>query len=144
MTRALALNPSADVRAAIGVNLVKLGDAQRGFALIEKGMAESPRAPPFFFVGYLVNAVREHDDEAAFKWAERMAAPDWPLSQAVLAAFAARTGRADVARRAVERLRELRPGFAETGRELIGRSRLGAEAEAEISDGLARAGVQLR
>jgi tetratricopeptide (TPR) repeat protein len=144
LARALALNPSADVRAAIGVNLVKLGDTQRGFALIEKGMAESPRAPPFFFVGYVVNSVRLHDDEAAFMWAERMATPEWPLSQAVLAAFAARTGRTDVAQRAVKRLRELRPEFAENGRELIGRSRLGAEVEAEVEDGLARAGVRLR
>jgi adenylate cyclase len=144
LARALELNPSADVRAAIGVNYVKLGDVERGSALIEKSMAESPRAPPFFFVGYFVNAVRQHDEEAAFRWAERMAAPEWPLSQAVLAAVAARTGRADVAQRAVERLRELRPEFAANGRELIGRSRLGDEAEAEITDGLARAGVELR
>jgi len=144
LARALALNPSADVRAAIGVNFVKLGDTERGFALIQEGMAESPRAPPFFFLGYFVNALRLHDDEAAFKWAERMATPDWPLSQAVLAAVAARTGRADVAKRAAERLVELRPNFAANGRELIRRGRLGAEVEAEIMDGLARAGVELR
>ncbi|HVY66611.1 MAG TPA: hypothetical protein VHH11_17450 [Gammaproteobacteria bacterium] len=142
--RALALNPSADIRAAIGVNFVKMGDTERGFALIGKGMAESPRAPPFFFLGYVVNALRTHDDEAAFLWAKRMAAPDWPLSQAVLAAVAARTGRDDVARRAVERLQRLRPEFAENGRELFRRGRLGADVEQQVVDGLARAGVVLR
>ena len=91
IARALALNPSADIRAAIGINFVKMGDTERGFALIEQGMADSPRAPPFFFLGYVVNALRIHDDQAAFTWAERMATPGWPLSQAVLAAVAART-----------------------------------------------------
>jgi adenylate cyclase len=144
LARALALNPSADVRAAIGINLVKLGETERGFGLIEKGMAESPRAPPFFFLGYVVNSLRLHDDEAAFHWAERMATPEWPLSQAILASVAARTGRADIARRATERLLQLRPNFAANGRELLRRGRLGAEAEAEVVDGLVRAGVYLR
>jgi tetratricopeptide (TPR) repeat protein len=143
LARALALNPSADVRAAIGINFVKLGETERGFRLIEKGMAESPRAPPFFFLGYVVNSLRLDDDEAAFHWAERMATPEWPLSQAILAAVAARTGRGDIARRAAERLIELRPNFAANGRELLRRGRLGARVEAEVVDGLARAGVDL-
>jgi tetratricopeptide (TPR) repeat protein len=144
IARALALNPSADIRAAIGINFVKMGDTERGFALIEQGMADSPRAPPFFFLGYVVNALRMHDDQAAFTWAERMATPGWPLSQAVLAAVAARTGRADVAQRAVATLLELRPDFAAHGRELFARGRLGADVEAELCAGLARAGLELR
>jgi TolB-like protein len=144
LERALALNPSADVRAAIGINFVKMGETARGFALIEKGMAESPRAPPFFFLGYVVNALRLNDNEAAFHWAERMATPEWPLSQAILAAVAARAGRGDIARRASERLLELRPTFAADGRELLRRGRLGAQVEADVVDGLARAGVDLR
>ena len=54
IARTLALNPTADVRAAIGVNFVKMGETERGVALIAQGMAESPRAPPFFFLGYVV------------------------------------------------------------------------------------------
>ena len=144
LARALALNPSADVRAAIGINFVKMGDTARGFALIEKGMAESPRAPPFFFLGYVVNSLRTGDEDGAFHWAERMATPEWPLSQAILASVAARTGRHDVARRATERLLALRPNFSTNGRELIRRGRLGAEVETEVVDGLVRAGVYLR
>ena len=144
LARALALNPSADVRAAIGINFVKMGDTERGFALIEKGMAESPRAPPFFFLGYVVNSLRVGDDEAAFNWAQRMATPEWPLSQAILAAVAARTGRGEIANRAKQRLLELRPSFAANGRELLRRGRLGTQVEAEIVAGLARAGVDLR
>jgi len=70
--------------------------------------------------------------------------PDWPMSQAVLAALAARTGRTDVARRARERLLVLRPNFAVNGRELIKHEHFGAETEAVLVDGLARAGVELR
>jgi adenylate cyclase len=144
IAHALALHPSADIRAAIGINFVKMGDTERGFALIEQGMADSPRAPPFFFLGYAVYALRMHDYEAAYRWAERMATPGWPLSQAMLAAIAARTGRAEVAQRAAKRLLTLRPNFAANGRDVISRGRLGGDVEAVLFDGLARAGVELR
>jgi adenylate cyclase len=144
IAHALALHPSADIRAAIGINFVKMGDTERGFALIGQGMADSPRAPPFFFLGYAVHALRMHDYEAAYRWAERMATPGWPLSQAMLAAIAARTGRAEVAQRAAKRLLTLRPNFAANGRDVIARGRLGGDVEAVLFDGLARAGVELR
>jgi len=143
VARALALDPSADLRAAIGINFVKMGQPERGFALIDQGLAESPRAPPFFFLGYVVHALRTHDHEAAFKWAKRMATPDWPLSQAMLAAVAALTDHEREARKAARRLLELQPDFATTGRELIARGRLGSEADAALSEGLALAGIEL-
>lgn len=141
--RALALDPSADLRAAIGINFVKIGQPERGFALLDEGIAESPRAPPFFFLGYAVHALRMHDYDGAFKWAQRMATPDWPLSQAMLAAVAALTNHEQEAHRAARRLLELRPDFAATGRELVARGRLGPETEAALVEGLARAGVVL-
>jgi hypothetical protein len=107
-------------------------------------VAESPRTPPFFFLGYVVHALRMQDREAAYHWAERMATPDWPLSQAVLAAVAALTGHDDRAHQAAKRLLELKPSFATTGRELIARGRLGADANAELARGLALAGLELR
>ena len=143
IARTLALDPTADVRAAIGVNFVKMGETERGFALIEQGRAESPRAPPFFFLGYVVYSLRMRDLEAAFAWAERMEAPEWPLSQAVLAAVAALTERPERARHAAERLLELRPDFATNGRGLIARGKLGVEVESLLVEGLARAGVEL-
>jgi hypothetical protein len=106
-------------------------------------MAESPRAPPFFFLGYTVNALRMHDYAAAFRWAQRMATPDWPLSQAMLAATAALAGHEDRAHVAAERLLELRPSFATTGRSVIARGRLGPDVEALLAEGLALAGVTL-
>ena len=140
----LALNPSADLKAAVGINLVKMGQTERGFALIDRGLAESPRAPPFFFLGYVVNALREHDYPAAYKWAKRMETPDWPLSQAMLAAVAALTQHPAEARTAARRLLELRPDFPVKGRELIARGRLGDETDSALFEGLALAGVDLR
>jgi hypothetical protein len=143
VARVLAMNPSADISAALGINFVKMGEVERGFALIGQGMAESPRAPPFFFLGYTVNALRMHDYAAAFRWAQRMATPDWPLSQAMLAATAALAGHEDRAHVAAERLLELRPSFATTGRSVIARGRLGPDVEALLAEGLALAGVTL-
>jgi TolB-like protein len=144
VARVLALDPSADLKAATGINLVKMGQPERGFALIDRGLAESPRAPPFFFIGYVVHALRTHDYPAAYKWAKRMETPEWPLSQAALAAVAALTQRDDEARAAAHRLLELRPDFADRGRELIERGRLGAESEEALVRGLELAGIELR
>jgi len=144
IARALALSPSADIRAALGINFVKMGQPERGFSLIEQGLAESPRAPPFFFLGYVVHALRMHDYPAAYVWAERMATRDWPLSQAVLAAVAALVGDSERASAAAKRLLELRPTFPENGRALIARGRLGQEVEDLLAQGLALAGLQLR
>jgi TolB-like protein/Tfp pilus assembly protein PilF len=143
VARTLALNPSADIRTALGINFVKMGQVERGRALIDAGIADSPRAPPFFFLGYVVDSLRMHDHSAAYAWAQRMATRDWPLSQAFLAATAALAGDANRGREAAARLRELEPTFAATGRDLIARGRLGKAVESQLFRGLALAGVTL-
>jgi TolB-like protein/Tfp pilus assembly protein PilF len=143
VARTLALQPSADIRAALGINFVKMGEVERGLELIDQGIADSPRAPPFFFMGYVMQALRTQDYEAAYKFAQRMATRDWPFSQAVLAAAAALAGRPERAHEAAERLLELRPEFAATGRDLLARARLGDDVESQIESGLQLAGVAL-
>jgi hypothetical protein len=120
-----------------------MGEVERGLALIDEGIADSPRAPPFFFLGYVVQALRARDYAGAYASAERMATREWPLSQAVLAAAAALDGKQERAEQAAKRLLELRPEFARTGRDLIARGRLGADIESELFRGLALAGVAL-
>lgn len=139
--RALALDASADIRTALGVNLVKLGDVERGLALIDHGFEESPRAPPFFFIGYAVESMRHKDYEQAFAWAERMNSPEWPLSQTFITALAALTGREDRARDGAERLLALRPAFASEIGEQFERWRLGEEVEQCLVEGLVLAGI---
>lgn len=73
-----------------------------------------------------------------------MEAPEWPLSQALLAAVAVLSDRPEQAQRAAKRLLELRPDFTATGRELIARGKLGSEVESLVAEGLERAGVELR
>jgi TolB-like protein/Tfp pilus assembly protein PilF len=143
VARTLALKPSADIRTALGINFVKMGQVERGRELIDAGIADSPRAPPFFFLGYAADALRRQDYGAAYGWAQRMAARDWPLSQAFLAATAALAGEPQRGREAAARLRELRPAFAATGRDLIARGRLGSDVESELARGLALAGMML-
>lgn len=143
VARTLDLNPSADIRAALGINFIKMGEVERGLALVDRSIADSPRAPPFFFMGYVVQALRENDYAAAYKAAQRMVTRDWPFSQAVLAATAALAGDPQRARTAAARLLELRPTFAADGRDLIARGRLGADFESKIGRGLALAGVSL-
>jgi adenylate cyclase len=143
VARTLALNPSADIRAALGINFVKMGQVERGLSLIDRSIADSPRAPPFFYMGYVVQALRVHDYDAAYSSAQRMATRDWPFGQAVLAAVAALAGQPEKAREAAKRLRDLQPAFAATGRDLIARGRLGHDVESQLAAGLALAGVPL-
>jgi adenylate cyclase len=144
IARALELSPTADIRTAIGINFVRMGETARGLALLDEGIASSPRTPPIFFVGYVVEAMRMCDFEAAVAWNERMEASRWPMSQAFMAANAALSGRPERASRALERLLELRPDFRERGRELISRGKFGSDIEAVLTAGLEAAGLVLQ
>ena len=144
IARALELSPTADIRNAIGANFIRMGETERGLALLDEGIAISPRSPPMFFVGHVVEAMRMCDFEAAVAWNERMEASRWPMSQAFMAANAALSGRPERASRALERLLELRPDFRERGRELIARGKFGSDVEAVLTAGLAAAGLVLQ
>jgi adenylate cyclase len=119
--QALEHNPNAATRAAIGSNLIRLGEPERGMKIWEAAVAQSPRTSPYFFLGPTFLYVKKGDYATALTWAERIDAPQFIIGQTLIAALAAREGEDQLARTALARVLALQPRFSEIGRTLMHR-----------------------
>ncbi len=136
-------NPNAATRAAIGGNLIRLGDAERGMKMWEAAVAESPRSSPYFFLPPTFFYLEKGEYATALQWAQRVDAPQFIVSQAIVAALAARVGEEDVARTALARLLALQPKFSEVGRTLMHRWGLSDRDIDALVAGFAALGVDV-
>ena len=141
--RTLARDPPLASLPAIGLDLIRLGERDRGLAIALEGIERGPRTSPFFFIGPAIYYIGAGDNEEALNWAERIDAPDYIIGQVLTAALAAELGQSERARRQVNRILAAYPGFAEYGRVLIDRWAFGADVNAVLIEGLGRAGVTL-
>jgi hypothetical protein len=81
---------------------------------------------------------QKYDDALAF--ALRIDAPDWPLGHLIVAAAGALGGRADLAKRARERVMELEPKAATKLPDVLRRWRIEPKLAGELERGFAAAG----
>jgi hypothetical protein len=141
--RTLELRPSsAQAFAQGGFLLVVSGDAQRGLPLTEK--AKELKTPlGFYHLTYAASHLREGRFDQALEAAIAVDAPNWVFAQAVLAATAAHTGRADVAHSAAQRIRELYPRFEAEALTNIKRWHFDPAFEKALTSGLRGAGLKL-
>jgi adenylate cyclase len=139
----LQRNPNAATRVAIGGILIRAGDAERGMKIWQDAVAQSPRTSPYFFAGPMFYYLRKGDYGAALEWAERVDARDFLISQAIVAALAARLGQDDLARSALARLLELQPRFGTVGRTLMRRWGLEDREIDALIEGFAALGVEV-
>ena len=110
--RTLALRPdSVQALAQAGFLLAVRGDAARGLPLIQQARALSKTPVQLGNLAYAVTYLRERRFAEALAFASKIDARNWVVAQAVVAAAAAHGGRAETARIAAERLRELYPQF---------------------------------
>lgn len=110
--RALRLRPnSAQALGQAGFLLVISGDSANGLVLAEKARQQTRTPQGFYYLTYVASHLREGQFEEALAAAEKVDGPNWVFAQALLAASAAHSGRADIARGAVQRIRELYPKF---------------------------------
>jgi adenylate cyclase len=136
-------NPNAATRAAIGSNLVRLGDGERGMQIWEAAVAESPRTSPYFFLGPTFLYLKKGDYATALRWAERIDAPQFIVGQAILAALAARQREDPLARTALAHVLALQPKFGEVGRGLMHRWGLEEQEIDVLIAGFAELGVPI-
>jgi len=141
--RALQLDPPAAMRASLGLNLIRLGEGERGMSMIEDALRESTRAAPYFFSGPAIYYMSLRDYDQALQWAARIDAPDFIIGQVLVAALAAHAGQVERAERAVERIQRIHPRFAEYKQVLIGRWELSTAEETLLTEDLEIAGVRL-
>jgi adenylate cyclase len=110
--RTIRLRPnSSQALASAGFLFVIAGDSVLGLELTEKARALTKTPVGFHDLTLAANHLRERRFEDALAAAARVDGTNWIFAQALLAAAAAHSGRDDLARGAVQRLRELYPEF---------------------------------
>jgi adenylate cyclase len=131
---------NGEAQAMLGAFFVLSGDTQRGRALVDAAIASTDHAPSGYHATRALAALREDSVDEALASALRIDSPDWPLGHVVVAAIAARAGRADLAARARARALTLDPTIDATHSELLRRWRVEPVLTALLEGGFADAG----
>jgi TolB-like protein len=143
--RTIALRPSsAQALAQGGFLLTVRGDSTNGLNLLQKARDLSTTPLAAYHLGYAVTYLREHRFPEALGAALKVDAQNWAVAEAIVAAAAAHSGRADIASKAAQRLRELYPEFEAEALENFERWRFDAEYYDVLVSGLTAAGLVLR
>ena len=130
---------NAEAQAYLGAMFLLSGDTQRGHALVASAIKWTPEAPSGYYASRALAALREHRYDDALDLALQMDSPDWPLGHVIVAAAGALSGRADLAKRARERLIEIDPAIAAKLPDVLRRWRVEPELARELERGLAAA-----
>jgi len=142
--RAIALRPSgAQAYAQGGFLLVVTGDSADGLAMAEKARELTKVPVGFYYLTHAASQLASRQFDDAFEWAAKVDSPNWVFAQAVLAAAAAQSGRADVAHSAVGRIRELYPRFEVEALTNFERWHFDPAFHTALVDGLRAAGLNL-
>ena len=142
--RALSIQPPHPaVLVQVGYWLTLSGDWQRGVPLIEQALPATTHPPGWLNAAFAFRYLLTRDYEQALVAALRVDAPEWFLTPLTVSASAALAGRDDLAQRERQRLLELKPDFASSGRELLGRWNADDALVAVLIEGLSRAGLEL-
>ena len=119
--------------------LPRSGETERGRALVADAIQWTSKVPSGYYASSALAALRERQYEEALSFALRIDAPDWPLGHIIVAAAGALGGRADLAKRARERLIELEPGIATKLPDVLRRWRVEPVLAGELERGFAAA-----
>jgi tetratricopeptide (TPR) repeat protein len=120
--RAIALNPmDGNSLASLGEVIVYSGSLERGLQLTARAKQLNPNHPGWYWYVDVYNAYRQADYKAALGFALNVNLPDhWPLHM-FLTAIHGELGDTTAASNALRQLLRLRPDFAATGREDVGK-----------------------
>ena len=140
--RAIALN-SYDMLtlAEYGARLVMTGEVERGLRTLRRAGEYGSVLPSWHhYYLFLGNYLAGNLKEAAFH-AEQITSEDYPLGLVARAIAANRTGNADQARRAIERLIEVQPAWRTDARRLLEKSIYDSASVDRLMRDLAAAGL---
>ncbi len=138
--RALHLNPNhADMVADVGIYAYLTGEWERGLALARKAIALAPVHPGWFRIVFALDHYRKGRFEDALIEARKGAIPDYSPSLVLLAMINGRLGRIEDARRAMEALAKLHPGFVEGPRRYFEALNMPADFVGQCLEGIRQA-----
>jgi len=144
IARTIELRPSsAQAYAQGGFLLVITGDSEDGLALAERAKELTKVPVGFYYLTHAASQLRDGQFAAALESAVKVDSQNWVFAQAVLAAAAAQSGRADIAQSAAKRIRELYPRFEAEALTNFERWHFDPAFQAALVNGLRAAGLRL-
>jgi hypothetical protein len=115
------------------------GETERGQALIASAIKWTAAVPSGYYATSALAALRQRRYDDALDFALQMDSPDWPLGHIIVAAAGALAGRADLAKRAHDRIIQMDPAIPTKLPELLRRWRVEPVLAGELERGFAAA-----
>jgi adenylate cyclase len=141
--RAVALNPMDGYTAAYqGFLTAYSGDWERGCAWAERARKLNPHHPGWYWFPSVFDGYRKRDYRAALDAALKINMPRFWRPHFALAVIHAQPGERDAARIALQQLLLLRPEFALSARQELGKT-WEPELVEHLIDGLRKAGLEI-
>jgi serine/threonine protein kinase/tetratricopeptide (TPR) repeat protein len=139
--RAVALNPMDGYTAAYqGFLMAYAGDWERGCAWAERARKLNPHHPGWYWFPSVFDAYRKRDYRAAQDAALKINMPRFWRAHLALAVIRAQLGERDAARAALQQLLLLKPEFAASARQELGKT-WDPDLVEHLMDGLRKAGL---
>jgi TolB-like protein/Tfp pilus assembly protein PilF/predicted Ser/Thr protein kinase len=139
--RALALNRLEGYATAyLGLQIAFAGDWEQGCALAERATQLNPNHPGWYWLPLAINAYRGHESQRALEYALKVNMPGLWTAQFTLSVIYSQLGQMEQARSALREVLVLRPDFAATAREELGKWWLPDMVEQMLGD-LRKAGL---
>jgi TolB-like protein len=140
--KAISLNPYDMLTLAeYGGRLIMTGEVERGLQMVRRAGGNGSVLPSWHhYYLFLGNYLAGNLTAASFH-AEQITADDYPLGLVARAITAKRAGKADQARRALDRLLEVQPAWRTDARRLLAKSIYDAAAVDRLMRDLAAAGL---
>ena len=141
--RAAELNPmDGNSIAFLGELLTYAGDWERGLELSGRAKQLNPTHPGWYWYADFFHAYRERDYPAALAIAQKVSLPDHWGQHAAIAVACGQLGDREAAGKALRRLLEIRPGFADIARQEFLKW-WDPELVEQMIDGLRKAGLEI-
>jgi serine/threonine protein kinase len=140
--RAVALNPMDGYTAAYqGFLTAYAGDWERGCELAERARKLNPHHPGWYWFPSVFDGYRKRDYRAALEAALKINMPRFWRAHLALAAIYGQLGEREAARVSLRQLLSLKPEFAASAREELGKT-WDPELVEHLMDGLGKAGLE--
>ncbi len=141
--RAAELNPmDGNSIAFLGELLIYSGDSERGLELAGRAKRLNPTHPGWYWYADFFYAYREHDYSAALAITQKVNLPDHWGQHAAIAVACGQLGDREAAGKAIERLLDIRPDFADIARQECEKW-WDAELVEQMLDGFSKAGFEI-
>lgn len=142
--RAVALNPrDGNTVAFMGILYCYAGEWEDGLALVRQALGLNPHHPGWYRFAIINDHYRKGEYEEALAEAQAVNLPGYWPTHAIMAAAAGRLGRVDIARRAIDELVALFPGFPAKGRIELAKWFADRELLDAYMEGLRMAGLEV-